>query len=213
MDAAKLLDNFIAWFIGTKHERDVKKLQPTIAAINAREAEVRALSDEALKERYAELRKQVQDQLKDADPEDKSYKEKLQAAVEPAIVPSFALAREAGRRFLNMRHFDVQLIGGLVLHDGKISEMKTGEGKTLVATLPAVLNALSGRGVHVVTVNDYLARRDAEWMGRIYNYLGLDVGVIVHGLTDQQRKIGYGADITYGQNNEFGFDYLRDNMK
>src|SRR6184192_3573297 len=213
MDAAKLLDNFIAWFIGTKHERDVKKLQPTIAAINAREAEVRALSDEALKERYAELRKQVQDQLKDADPEDKSYKENLQAALDPAIVPAFALTREAGRRFLNMRHFDVQLIGGIVLHEGKIAEMKTGEGKTLVATLPAALNALAGRGVHIITVNDYLARRDAEWMSALYRALGLTVGVIVHDLDDEQRRAAYSADITYGTNNEFGFDYLRDNMK
>src|SRR5947209_4499565 len=139
MDVAKLLDHFIAWFIGTKHERDIKKLQPVIAAINAREPEVQALSNEAIKERYAELRKQVQDQLKDADREDKAYKEKLQAVLEPAIGPAFALAREAGRRFLNMRHFDVQLIGGIVLHEGKIAEMKTGEGKTLVATLPAVL--------------------------------------------------------------------------
>src|SRR5690242_20977633 len=213
MDAAKLLDNFIAWFIGTKHERDIKKLQPTIAAINAREAEVRALSDEALKERYAELRKQVQEQLKDADPEDKAYKEKLLAVLDPAIVPAFALAREAGRRFLNMRHFDVQLIGGIVLHEGKIAEMKTGEGKTLVATLPAVLNALAGKGVHIVTVNDYLARRDAEWMSPLYKALGLTVGVIVHDLDDEQRRAAYGADITYGTNNEFGFDYLRDNMK
>src|SRR6201997_2456428 len=213
MDAAKVLDNFIAWFIGTKHERDIKKLQPTIAAINAREAEVRAISDEALKERYAELRKQVQDQLKDADPEDKSYKEKLQAVLDPATVPAFALAREAGRRFLNMRHFDVQLIGGMVLHDGKIAEMKTGEGKTLVATLPAVLNALAGRGVHIITVNDYLARRDAEWMSALYKALGLTVGVIVHDLDDEQRRAAYAADITYGTNNEFGFDYLRDNMK
>src|SRR5215470_5975670 len=213
MDAAKLLDQFIAWFIGTKHERDIKKLQPVIAAINAREAEVQALSNEAIKERYAELRKQVQEQLKDADPEDKSYKEKLQALLEPAIGPTFALAREAGRRFLNMRHFDVQLIGGIVLHEGKIAEMKTGEGKTLVATLPAVLNALSGRGVHIVTVNDYLARRDAEWMSPLYRALGLTVGVIVHDLDDDERRAAYGADITYGTNNEFGFDYLRDNMK
>src|SRR5690348_9511278 len=138
MDAAKLLDNFIAWFIGTKHERDIKKLQPVIAAINAREAEVRSLSDEALKTRFAELRAQVQEQLKDADPAESAYKEQLQKALEPAIVPAFALVREAGRRFLNMRHFDVQLIGGIVLHEGKIAEMKTGEGKTLVATLPAV---------------------------------------------------------------------------
>src|SRR5215472_16333431 len=213
MDAAKLLDQFIAWFIGTKHERDLKKLQPVIAAINAREAEVRELSNEAVKERYAELRKHVQDQLKAADPEDKAYKEKLQAVLEPAIVPTFALAREAGRRFLKMRHFDVQLIGGIVLHEGKIAEMKTGEGKTLVATLPAVLNALAGRGVHIVTVNDYLARRDAEWMSPLYKALGLTVGVIVHDLDDDERRAAYGADITYGTNNEFGFDYLRDNMK
>ncbi|HKD50348.1 MAG TPA: preprotein translocase subunit SecA [Candidatus Acidoferrum sp.] len=213
MDAARYLDTVIAWFIGTRHERDIKKLQPTIAAINARDAEMRALSDEALKERYAELRKQVQERLKTADPEDKSYKEELQAAIAPAIVPTFALTREAGRRFLNMRHFDVQLIGGIVLHEGKIAEMKTGEGKTLVATLPAVLNALAAKGVHIVTVNDYLARRDAEWMSPLYKALGLTVGVIVHDLDDDQRRAAYGADITYGTNNEFGFDYLRDNMK
>jgi len=213
MDAARYLDTVIAWFIGTRHERDIKKLQPTIAAINARDAEMRALSDEALKERYAELRKQVQERLKAADPEDKSYKEELQAAIAPAIVPTFALTREAGRRFLNMRHFDVQLIGGIVLHEGKIAEMKTGEGKTLVATLPAVLNALAAKGVHIVTVNDYLARRDAEWMSPLYKALGLTVGVIVHDLDDDQRRAAYGADITYGTNNEFGFDYLRDNMK
>ena len=129
------------------------------------------------------------------------------------LSPVFAAVREASKRTLGQRHFDVQLIGGMVLHEGKIAEMKTGEGKTLVATLPAVLNALSGRGVHVVTVNDYLARRDSEWMGRIYNFLGLSVGVIVHGVSDQDRKAAYLADITYGQNNEFGFDYLRDNMK
>src|SRR5690349_16925115 len=213
MDAAKLLDTFIAWFIGTKHERDIKKLQPTIAAINAREAEVRALSDDALKSEFAKLKDEVQDRLKDADPTDGSYREKLQAVLDPAIVPAFALAREAGRRFLNMRHFDVQLIGGIVLHEGKIAEMKTGEGKTLVATLPAVLNALAGKGVHIVTVNDYLARRDAEWMSPLYKALGLTVGVIVHDLDDEQRRAAYGADITYGTNNEFGFDYLRDNMK
>src|SRR6267154_4411431 len=213
MDLAKFIDKLVARFIGTKHERDIKKLRPIIAAINGQEAEVQSLNDEGLKTRFAELRVQVQEQLKDADPAEPAYKEQLQKALEQAIVPAFALVREAGRRFLNMRHFDVQLIGGIVLHEGKISEMKTGEGKTLVATLPAVLNALAGRGVHVVTVNDYLARRDSEWMGRIYNFLGLSVGVIVHGLTDAQRKVAYGADITYGQNNEFGFDYLRDNMK
>src|SRR5712672_526239 len=213
MEAAQVLDRVVARFIGTKHERDIKKLQPAIAAINAREAEVRSLNDEGLKTRFAELRAQVQEQLKDADPAESAYKEQLQQALEPAIVPAFALVREAGRRFLNMRHFDVQLIGGIVLHEGKISEMKTGEGKTLVATLPAVLNALAGRGVHIVTVNDYLARRDAEWMSPLYRALGLSVGVIVHDLDDEQRRAAYGADITYGTNNEFGFDYLRDNMK
>ncbi len=213
MDVAKVVDGVVARFIGTKHERDIKKLMPVIAAINARETEVQALSDEGLKTRFAELRAQVQEQLKDADPAETAYKEQLQKALEPAIVPAFALVREAGRRFLNMRHFDVQLIGGMVLHEGKISEMKTGEGKTLVATLPAVLNALAGRGVHVVTVNDYLARRDAEWMSPLYKALGLSVGVIVHDLDDEQRRAAYGADLTYGTNNEFGFDYLRDNMK
>ena len=213
MDVTKFIDSLIARFIGTKHERDIKKLQPVIAAINAREAEVQPLSDEGLKTRFAELRKQVQEQLKDADPAEPAYKEQLQKALELAIVPAFALVREAGRRFLNMRHFDVQLIGGIVLHEGKISEMKTGEGKTLVATLPAVLNALAGRGVHIVTVNDYLARRDAEWMSPLYKSLGLSVGVIVHDLDDEQRRAAYGADLTYGTNNEFGFDYLRDNMK
>jgi len=213
MDLAKFIDKLVARFIGTKHERDIKKLRPVIAAINAREAEVQSLSDEDLKTRFAELRAQVQEQLKDADPAEPAYKEQLQKALESAIVPAFALVREAGRRFLNMRHFDVQLIGGIVLHEGKISEMKTGEGKTLVATLPAVLNALAGRGVHIVTVNDYLARRDAEWMSPLYRALGLSVGVIVHDLDDDQRRAAYGADITYGTNNEFGFDYLRDNMK
>src|SRR5881394_25293 len=213
MDLAKFIDKIVARFIGTKHERDIKKLRPVIAAINEREAEVRSLSDEGLKTHFAELRTQVQEQLKDADPAEPAYKAELQKALEPAIVPAFALVREAGRRFLNMRHFDVQLIGAIVLHEGKISEMKTGEGKTLVATLPAVLNALAGRGVHIVTVNDYLARRDAEWMSALYKALGLTVGVIVHDLDDEQRRAAYSADITYGTNNEFGFDYLCDNMK
>src|ERR1700746_1116667 len=213
MDIAKILDRFVAWFIGTKHERDVKKLQPLVAAINAQEAETQAMSDEALKTQFLKLRDDVQERLKDADAAEPNYRERMQSALEPAIVPAFALAREAGRRFLNMRHFDVQLIGGMVLHDGKIAEMKTGEGKTLVATLPAALNALAGRGVHIVTVNDYLARRDAEWMAPLYKALGLSVGVIVHDLDDAQRRAAYAADITYGTNNEFGFDYLRDNMK
>ena len=213
MDVAKAVDSVVARFIGTKHERDIKKLQPLVAAINAREADVRTLSDDDLKAQFDKLRSEVQGRLKDADPSDDSYKELLKSALEPAIVPAFALVREAGRRFLNMRHFDVQLIGGMVLHDGKIAEMKTGEGKTLVATLPAALNALAARGVHVVTVNDYLARRDAEWMSPLYRGLGLSVGVIVHDLDDPQRQAAYNADLTYGTNNEFGFDYLRDNMK
>src|SRR5580704_12391559 len=213
MDVAKAVDTVVARFIGTKHERDIKKLQPLVVAINAREAETRALSDEELKARFAELKAEVHEQLKDADPSEPTYKELLKKVLDPMIVPAFALVREAGRRFLNMRHFDVQLIGGMVLHDGKIAEMKTGEGKTLVATLPAALNALAGRGVHAVTVNDYLARRDAEWMSPLYRGLGLSVGVIVHDLDDEQRKAAYGADLTYGTNNEFGFDYLRDNMK
>src|SRR5271166_1359495 len=164
MDIAKVVDRVIARFIGTKHERDLKKLEPLVAAINAQEAGVQALSDEQLKERFAALKTQVQEKLKDSDPAEPSYKEELRRTLEPVTVPAFALVREAGRRFLKMRHFDVQLIGGMVLHAGKIAEMKTGEGKTLVATLPAALNALAGKGVHVVTVNDYLARRDAEWM-------------------------------------------------
>src|ERR1700737_1239375 len=213
MEAAQILDRVVARFIGTKHERDVKKLQPLIASINAREAEMKALSDEDLKLRFAELKAQVQERLKDADPAEPTFRELMQQALEPAIVPAFALVREAGWRFLNMRHFDVQLIGGMVLHEGKIAEMKTGEGKTLVATLPACLNALAGRGVHIVTVNDYLARRGAGGMSPLYRALGLSVGVIVHDLDDQQRRAAYHADITYGTNNEFGFDYLRDNMK
>jgi preprotein translocase subunit SecA len=213
MDAAQILDKILARFIGTKHERDVKRIQPRVAAISALEPEMQALSDADLKARFTDLRKQVQERLQDADPADTAYKQKLREALEPALVPSFAVVREAGRRNLNMRHFDVQLIGGIVLHEGKIAEMKTGEGKTLVATLPAVLNALAGRGVHIVTVNDYLARRDAEWMSPLYRALGLKVGVIVHDLDDDERHNAYAADITYGTNNEFGFDYLRDNMK
>ena len=213
MDVAHVIDNVVAKFIGTKHERDIKKLQPLVAAINAHEPEMQTLSDDQLKERFAALKTQVQERLKDSDPGEPAYKENLRRALEAVVVPAFALVREAGRRFLKMRHFDVQLIGGMVLNDGKIAEMKTGEGKTLVATLPAALNALAGRGVHLVTVNDYLARRDAEWMSPLYKALGLSVGVIVHDLDDAQRRAAYGADLTYGTNNEFGFDYLRDNMK
>jgi len=208
-----MIDRVVARFIGTKHERDVKQIQPLVDAINALAPEYEQLSDAQFLEKTAQLRTQVKDRLGDLPLDDPQYKERCKEALEPALVPAFAMVREAGRRKLGMRHFDVQLIGGIVLHEGKIAEMKTGEGKTLVATLPAVLNALTGRGVHIVTVNDYLARRDAEWMSPIYRALGMTVGVIVHDLSDAERRAAYGADITYGTNNEFGFDYLRDNMK
>ena len=208
-----MVDRVVSRFIGTKHERDIKRLAPKIAAINELASECERLTDSEIREKSAQLKAQVTERLGNADPAEPDYKQRLADALEPAIAPSFALAREAGRRTIAMRHFDVQLIGGIVLHDGKIAEMKTGEGKTLVATLPAYLNSLTGRGVHIVTVNDYLARRDAEWMGPIYRALGLTVGVIVHDLDDTERRAAYGADITYGTNNEFGFDYLRDNMK
>ncbi|HET8539116.1 MAG TPA: preprotein translocase subunit SecA [Anaeromyxobacter sp.] len=184
--------------LGTKNERELKKLRPLVARVNELEPRMRALAPEDFPRLVAGWKEEVQ---------------KKGRPVDELMPEVFALVREAGVRALGMRHFDVQLIGGAVLHGGKIAEMKTGEGKTLVATLPCVLNALAGRGVHVVTVNDYLAKRDAEWMGRLYRYCGLSTGVIVHGLTDQERQRAYGSDITYGQNNEFGFDYLRDNMK
>ncbi|HLX36295.1 MAG TPA: preprotein translocase subunit SecA, partial [Candidatus Binataceae bacterium] len=189
---------------GSKNDREVKRMRPYVDEINGLEAEFEKLSDDQLRAKVAEW-KATLSAIDD--------RERQNEAMLDLLSPAFAAVREASKRTLGQRHFDVQLIGGMVLHEGKIAEMKTGEGKTLVATLPAVLNALTGRGVHVVTVNDYLARRDSEWMGRIYNFLGLSVGVIVHGLTDQQRQVAYNSDITYGQNNEFGFDYLRDNMK
>src|SRR5947208_399045 len=184
-------------FFGSANDRRVKGYQARVNAINALEPEVAALSDEALQARTAEFRKAIG--------EGKS--------LDDLLVPAFATVREAAKRTLGQRHFDVQLIGGMVLHEGDIAEMKTGEGKTLVATLAVYLNALAGRGVHVVTVNDYLAKRDAEWMGRIYKFLGLTVGVIVHELDDDERREQYACDVTYGTNNELGFDYLRDNMK
>ncbi|MBV8673902.1 MAG: preprotein translocase subunit SecA, partial [Acidobacteriaceae bacterium] len=197
---------------GTNNERVVKRMLPRVATINALEPEMQRLSDDELREKTAEFRSRIAAALEGiTDAEERVAAEKQ--ALDDILPEAFAVVREAGRRQLNMRHFDVQLIGGMVLHQGKISEMKTGEGKTLVATLPCYLNALVGHGVHVVTVNDYLAKRDAEWMGKIYEFLGLTVGVIVHDLDDNQRRQAYGADITYGTNNEFGFDYLRDNMK
>ncbi|MGA2742437.1 MAG: preprotein translocase subunit SecA [Bryobacteraceae bacterium] len=193
-----MIDAVLAKVFGTKNKREIKAIQPIVAAINDLEPHIRELSDIDLAAKTIE------------------FKEKLAqgAPLDDLLIEAFAVVREAGRRFLNMRHFDVQLIGGIVLHRGKIAEMRTGEGKTLVATLPAYLNALEGKGVHIVTVNDYLAHRDADWMGKIHRALGLTVGVIVHDLeNDQVRQDNYNADITYGTNNEFGFDYLRDNMK
>src|SRR3712207_3417025 len=182
---------------GSANDRRVRSYRPRVEAINAMERELETLSDEALRARTDALKAELA-AGKDLD---------------DILVQAFATVREAAKRTLGQRHFDVQLIGGMTLHEGRIAEMKTGEGKTLVATLPVYLNALAGKGVHVVTVNDYLARRDAEWMGQIYNFLGLSVGVIVHGLDDDERKAAYACDITYGTNNEYGFDYLRDNMK
>ena len=189
--------SFLTKMFGSKNERELRKMQPTVDRINALEPAMQAMSDEELRALTGRFKERVErgEPLDDLLPE------------------AFAAVREASVRSLKMRHFDVQLIGGMVLHQGKIAEMKTGEGKTLVATLPAYLNALSGRGMHIVTVNDYLARRDTEWMGHIYRFLGLQMGTIVHGMSDAERQTAYGADITYGTNNEFGFDYLRDNMK
>ncbi len=192
-----MIDSLLAKVFGTQNERELKKIRPIVEAINALEPSIQALSDVMLREKTPELRQRVANG----------------APLDEVLPEAFAVVREAGRRTLNMRHFDVQLIGGVVLHQGRIAEMKTGEGKTLVATLPAYLNALEGKGVHVVTVNDYLARRDSEWMGKIYRFLGMSVGVIQHELNDQERQVAYGSDITYGTNNEYGFDYLRDNMK
>jgi preprotein translocase subunit SecA len=192
-----MIESMLAKVFGTKHDREIKRIQPMIAAINALEPELQKLSDQELAAKTVEFKQRVANG----------------APLDDLLVEAFAVCREASRRVLNMRHFDVQLIGGIVLHRGKIAEMKTGEGKTLVATLPSYLNALEGKGVHIVTVNDYLARRDSEWMGRIHKSLGLTVGNIVHDLDEQERREAYGSDITYGTNNEFGFDYLRDNMK
>src|SRR6266852_1261889 len=192
-----MIQTFLAKVIGTQNERDLKRLRPLVDEVNVLEPALRQLSDERLRAKTPELRERLA--------KGETFDDLLPEA--------FAVVRETGRRVLSMRHFDVQLIGGTVLHRGRIAEMKTGEGKTLVATLPAYLNALDGKGVHIVTVNGYLARRDSEWMGKIYRFLGMTVGVIQHDLNDAQRQEAYGSDITYGTNNEFGFDYLRDNMK
>jgi len=192
-----MVQGLLRKFFGTKNERELKRIGPIVEAINAMEPSIAQLTDDELKGKTAEFRERLQG-----------------GETHDDILPeTFAVVRESSRRVLGMRHYDVQLIGGIVLHEGKIAEMKTGEGKTLVATLPVYLNAIDRRGAHVITVNDYLARRDAEWMGPLYNFLGLSFGVILHGLTDKERQEAYGADITYGTNNEFGFDFLRDNMK
>src|SRR5262245_35056719 len=192
-----MIQTLLAKVVGTQNERELKRLRPIVSEVNALEPSIQPLTDEQLRAKTAEFRERLAQG----------------ATIDDLLAEAFAVVREAGRRVLNMRHFDVQLIGGAVLHKGKIAEMKTGEGKTLVATLPAYLNALDGKGVHIVTVNDYLARRDSEWMGRIYRFLGMSVGVIQHDLNDAERQVAYACDITYGTNNEFGFDYLRDNMK
>jgi preprotein translocase subunit SecA len=192
-----MIDPILAKIFGTKNDREIKAIRPLVDAINALEPQLEQLSDSDLAYKTQEFRQRLENG----------------STLDDLLVEAFAVCREAGRRVLNMRHFDVQLIGGIVLHRGKIAEMKTGEGKTLVATLPVYLNALEGKGVHVVTVNDYLAKRDSEWMGKLYKFLGLTVGVIVHGKDDEERRDAYLCDITYGTNNEYGFDYLRDNMK
>ena len=192
-----MIGKLLTKIFGSSNERELKKIQPLVYQINEHEPVMKAKSDEELKAQTSIFKTR----LGNGEP------------LDDLLCEAFAVVREASVRTLKMRHFDVQLVGGVVLHNGKIAEMKTGEGKTLVATLPAYLNALSGKGVHIVTVNDYLARRDTKWMGEIYNFLDLSVGTIIHGLDYSERKIAYNSDITYGTNNEFGFDYLRDNMK
>lgn len=205
-------DKVLTKVFGSSNERFLKSIRPIIDQINAFEPEIEKLTDDQLREKTAHFKAQIQDAVKDArDKDDRKYKE--QEILNEILPEAFAVVREASKRTTGMRHFDVQMIGGLVLHQGKIAEMRTGEGKTLVATLPSYLNALTGRGVNVITVNDYLAARDAEWMGQIHRFLGLEVGCIQNDMDDFERQTAYGADITYGTNNEFGFDYLRDNMK
>ncbi|HUJ13543.1 MAG TPA: preprotein translocase subunit SecA, partial [Thermoanaerobaculia bacterium] len=218
-----MIDKVLTAIFGSKHERDVKRMIPRVQHINSLEPEISKLTDDGLRAKTVEFRERLRPVVEALEarrkeiPRDegavKGAQVDLQEALDDLLPEAFAVCREAAKRTLNMRHFDVQLMGGMVLHSGKIAEMKTGEGKTLVATLPVYLNALTGRGVHVVTVNDYLARRDSEWMGRVYKFLGLTVGVIQNPHGDRERQIAYRCDVTYGTNNEFGFDYLRDNMK
>ncbi|HEY5819259.1 MAG TPA: DEAD/DEAH box helicase, partial [Mesorhizobium sp.] len=191
------LGGFARKIFGSANDRRVKGFRPRVEAINAMENEMAALTDEQLRARTDQFRQDIANG----------------ASLDDVLTPAFATVREAAKRVLGLRPFDVQLMGGMVLHGGDIAEMRTGEGKTLVATLPVYLNALEGKGVHVVTVNDYLATRDSEWMGRVYKFLGLTVGVIVHGISDEERRAAYASDVTYATNNELGFDYLRDNMK
>src|SRR5437016_8574413 len=205
-------DKVLTKVFGSSNERFLKSIRPTIERINEFEPSIQKLSDDELRAKTIEFKERVADAVKDAANKD-DRKRREQDALNEILPEAFAVVREASKRTTGMRHFDVQMIGGIVLHQGKISEMRTGEGKTLVATLPAYLNALTGRGVHVITVNDYLAARDAEWMGQIYRFLGLTVGCIQNDMDDFERQTAYNADITYGTNNEFGFDYLRDNMK
>ncbi|MGA7615127.1 MAG: preprotein translocase subunit SecA, partial [Thermoanaerobaculia bacterium] len=217
-----IVDKTLAAIFGSQHEREIKRLRPVIAEINALEPSISPLSDEELRAKTDEFRERIRPDVEALKAAEQNPQEEtdlraarlgLQAALDRILPEAFAVCREAAKRTLNMRHFDVQLIGGIELHKGRIAEMRTGEGKTLVATLPVYLNGLTGRGVHVVTVNDYLARRDSEWMGRVYRFLGLSVGVIQNNFGDKERQEAYGCDVTYGTNNEYGFDYLRDNMK
>ncbi len=207
------VEKAISFFIGTKHERDFKRMQPMVEAINALEPELEPLTDDQIRERFTTIGERVRAEIQDLPEDPKERTPIVQRLLDAELFEVFAVVREASKRAVGMRHFDVQLMGGIVLHEGRIAEMRTGEGKTLVATLAVGLNALTDRGVHLITVNDYLARRDAEWMGKIYGFLGLTVGCIQNQMTDLERKEAYAADITYGTNNEFGFDYLRDNMK
>ncbi len=207
-----MFNKALAKVFGTSNDRAIKRMLPVLATINSHETALQQLSDAELSAKTVEFKARIAAALEGITDEEQRIEAEKQV-LDDLLPEAFAVVREAGRRIVSMRHFDVQMIGGMALHQGKIAEMKTGEGKTLVATLPCYLNALAGHGVHVVTVNDYLAKRDAEWMGKIYGFLGLSVGVIVHDLSDAERRAAYGSDITYGTNNEFGFDYLRDNMK